>query len=473
MPRFFDWLDKSLPSDEVRRLIEILKSDNVEVTTEYAIPLIFANNIQDLESVEGIIVDDVMIFGASINRVCFQWFSFFEESPYVLALFRSEKAVLSSRFESDFTLNMERHTISQLHEDIKHISKNILSTSLPIDIEYPLIHINLPYEEVKDFIIGKIPSNWIRYTVKSGLIDNPLESFSVVLDDADNAGFSNDFAKFRLFDKGSECCLEIIAPNSIKVFDLFNEKLFSGDNEEDYKYYDAAWLEVFKSIQICHDHFDVTKEKNRNKGFTRMYVNESITYTLVEWAEYLYSLSTFVKNIDYFIPQHATFRASKEDISLVLGKEFAGRIDSVIANIIKYKELFDTDLPQVACQDYVNPKDMREMYLGKISSALKSDASVEGNLDKLFTLSHFSGDIFEILSKKDNVAHHCFGESYESLLNRLKIHHHSDNALLEKINRWIDQRIDESRIAPKFEIVLGSDNMQHFRRFFLTGSNKI
>ena len=77
------------------------------------------------------------------------------------------------------------------------------------------------------------------------------------------------------------------------------------------------------------------------------------------------------------------------------------------------------------------------------------------------------------MSKKKLTGHHCIGESFESLIQRIGYKHPEDNELFKKINHWVDIKIDECKLAPKYEIVIGSDNQRYFRRFFLCGSNKI
>ena len=67
MPRFFDWLQKSvkkqtIKSPQVVELCKLLSSEEVEVTTEYAIPLILGGYSEfPKDKIAGIIADDVII----------------------------------------------------------------------------------------------------------------------------------------------------------------------------------------------------------------------------------------------------------------------------------------------------------------------------------------------------------------------------------------------------------------------------
>lgn len=474
MPRFFDWLAKSIPSTEVRLLLDVIKKEEVEITTEYAIPLIFEESERKNVKVAGIIADDVIIFGATANKVGSIWKAFFQEYPYLLALYRSNQANLIISLENDYSIKMKRTTLTQLKDIIGYISEKILSSSLPVDMEYPLIHLNKPYLEVKNYIMSNIPSNWIKYTVKSQMIENASESLSIVLEDSKKDGYTNDFAKIRLFDKGKDCCLEIIAPSAIKLTDLYSSQLFSRESDDNAVNYNSAWQSIFisygKDLESLKSRWKTTEKDNRTDESA---VYSSFISLLIVWAEYLYSLAAFVKNYDLIVPTDSSCKIDSNDLNLILGKSKALNIKSHLDEIITKKSFIVTYFSQAALPDYVNPRQMRDLYLKNVASALKPGTSVNSNLDLLFNVSHFSSLIISLISKRDRFGHHCFGETYESILHRLNLYHYDDSNVLAKVNEWIDLRIDESRIAPKYEIVMGSDNTPYFRRFFLAGSNKL
>ncbi len=471
MPRFFDWLQKSVDQKEinsakVRRLCGLLTSEGVEITTEYAIPLLFADSKKKSEEkIAGIITDDVIIFGATLQRVSMQWWALSGEIPYIIAVFRGDNSAIPSIPVSDATTGMPLMTNDELISTIDIISKNIHAASLPIDMEYPLIYSDVAFEEIKTYITKNCTPEWIYYDVKSKSYDDKSASFTVILSDGKANGYTNDHAKIRLFKKPSGCCLEMIAPSYISVSKLKDKDLFkfeeAGNNE-----YENVWKVIFNALNI---------EKVEKDSFLKTIKNDlidsAILSTLIIWAEYLYCLSVFVKNRNKFFPDVSGCNVHKEDLALILGEKMADTVYVAISDIIKENKSLNPKLENATIQEYVNPEDLKDQYLREIAARIKVDVPVEVNLDALYGISHFSSDVFKSIFQKNILGHHCIGELVESLTHRIEHKHPKEPDLFLEINKWVDTRIDECRIAPKYEIVAGSDNKRYFRRFLLCGSN--
>lgn len=62
-------------------------------------------------------------------------------------------------------------------------------------------------------------------------------------------------------------------------------------------------------------------------------------------------------------------------------------------------------------------------------------------------VSHYSGDILTKVPVRSFLSHHCFGETYDSLINLLNGYNDDDPDKLMNIHKWIDMRIDESNIS--------------------------
>lgn len=475
MPRFFDWLQKAVEDQTIKLpnvvdLCKLLRSDGVEITTEYAIPLIFGGYSKShKDQLAGIIADDVIIWGATLQRISMQWWAFSGEVPYVIALFRGMNSVIVSILESNSTITMPSLGNEELEEALDIISRKIHSTSLPIDIEYPLIYSNASYEIVKEYIIKNCPPEWISYEVKSESYKDLSESTSVLLLNCKTDGYTNDHAKIRLFKKATGCCIEMIAPSYVNVLKLKDRKLFDGGDDANNNLYTKAWQSVFDVLHIGKD--------DGNNLFTTIVqndqMNQAIFSLLIIWAEYLYCLSVFTKNCHFFFPKETFFNIHEDDLAIILGKNIANIVFDEITSIITKKIIYKPAFEPITLQEYVNPEELRDIYLRRLATELKDEASVDENLDTLYKISHFSSDIYRSMSKKKLTGHHCIGESFESLIQRIGYKHPEDNELFKKINHWVDIKIDECKLAPKYEIVIGSDNQRYFRRFFLCGSNKI
>lgn len=317
MPRFFDWLEKEVSTPEVNRLLKDLKSNDVEIITEYAVPLILDNHPVDDIRPGGIIADDAIIFGATANKVAMQWLSLSGEVPILSALFRSDRGIISKTFESEYSIGMSRMSFDNLSKNMTEISRNIIASSLPVDMEYPIIHIRKSYEEVKDFIKKSIPSEWRSYTVESSVNEISNESFTVLLGDGVNDGYTNDFAKVRLFKQKDECCIEIISPTTIRVDSLYDSKLFLNRTKPD-DAYNELWKYVHDKLFATNDSIE-KYSKDDTTSLSRN-ANHALLSTLTIWAEYLISFSTFIRYKKYLLPDANDMHIDETDLRLILGE---------------------------------------------------------------------------------------------------------------------------------------------------------
>lgn len=477
MPRFLDWLEKEMHTPEVRTLFEDIRKNDVEVTTEYAIPLILGNNPNDDTTPGGIIADDAIIFGATANQVAMQWLALSGEVPILSALFRSDRGIISKTLESEYSIGMSRISFDNLSRYMNEISKNIMSSSLPVDMEYPIIHLHKSYDEVKEFINKSIPPEWRRYIVKSSLNENSNESYTVLLEDCDEEGYTNDFAKIRLFKRTDECCIEIISPMSLRVNSLFGTDLFlNSDNPDDA--YNELWRYVYNKVFPVNEPIENYNEDNAT-SLSRI-ANHARRSTLIIWAEYLISFSTFIRYKQYLLPEANDMYIDEADLRLILGGTSAKYIIKRLRSINYTCHLNTNQSTGVAFEGYyTSSPELRQIYLREIAKSLNHDMSLHDNLNALFMVSHYSGDILTKVPVHNFFSHHCFGESYDSLISLLNGYNDKENGdkdektdKLTQIHQWIDMRIDESRISPKYAIVAGSDKCLYVRRFFLCGSNR-
>lgn len=490
MPRFFDWLEKKMPIPEVKELFQKMKEKDVEVITEYAVPLILDNH-QNYDTIipGSIIADDAIIFGATANTVAMQWLALSGEIPVLSALFRSDRGVISKTLESEYSIGMSRMSFQTLAKNLNEISKHIMSSALPVDMEYPIIHIRKSFEEVKKFIEESIPSTWKSYSVKSSINEFTNESFSVLLGEHDNLlehindSHRNDFSKIRLFKHNDECCMEIISPKSIRVDSLFDKDMFLNNENTDDEYNDL-WQHVFNKVFLINEPVENCNDDNEISLFR--IANHARRSTLIIWAQYLISFSTFIQYKQYLIPEVYDMYIDEADLRLILGGDSANYAIKRLCSINYTCHLNTNKYAGVVFEEYyTSSPELRQLYLREIAKSLNPDVSLHDNLDALFMVSHYSGDILTKVPIHNYFSHHCFGESYDSLMNILERYNNEENEKkdnkenkdkktdkIAKIHQWIDMRIDESRISPKYALVTGSDKYLYVRRFFLCGSNR-
>lgn len=469
MPRFLEWLFKEEPFESARELKRIVDSGEVELITEYAIPLInFKKEDSSAQNLAGIIVDDALIYGSTANRVCMEWIAASGEYPTISTPFRSSEACIPDVFESPASRLAITLPFDDLKKALRLISEKIAKTALPVDMEYPIIKVAVPYESVKAHVISSIPSDWRYYDVESSLYNEFVKpSFSIIIPDSFQSSESHDFVKFRIFDKGPETLIEIIAPQTINLQSLAEDgSLF---NESVYR---SIYEEIVTAI-VAPDRDETADERIPHDIMSSAYryLTHRKIQLLVVWINYLQSLSTFIDIYNRLVPDGAEAEISVEDIKLIIGKELAYEVMPGLNLIIRERICNRINSRRVALPTYVNPDDMREKYMTLVLNNIRPDNTIEENLERIFAASHYTTGLSREAAEMDRFGHSHFGETYESLVSFLNDYHYEDPDLLLRINRWIDMSIDECRVAPKYEFVRGSDGYWHSRRFFLCGSN--
>lgn len=464
MPRFFDWLRRRPEGIDVDGLLEILKNPSVELTTEYAIPLIFnPKSRTNRENTTGIIIDDVVISGSTSCTVALEWDAASGRMPDFSTIFRCREATLFPALERDLPLDVPRMGYLQIIPYLKEISVRLIMSSLPIDIEYPIIHVQAPYGNLKRFIEEKCP-DWKTYTVKSDLSDKVQESFTILLEDEKSHNYTNDFAKARLFPHDEESRLEIIAPNALCISnpdDYFN---FS-DNE-----YIQLWSDVWHLIMESSVAPRLeSSTASVSESTLSVFFGQRKIMSLIVWTNYLMSLSSFIRNRRLLLPETVNVSVSVNDLSLILGSEVASDIVGRVNALIQRGIASESKRTRVTLPSYAISPELRKIYFQKVVEALKPEDDIASNLDSIFKITHFNGELKTV--RGIGTSHNCVGESYESLMAHLLNFYYDDPEREVKVHRWMDQRIDESRITPKYEPVVGSDNKVYYRRFFFTGTN--
>lgn len=468
MPRFFHWL-KFQDSEEIRPLLDILKDENVILISEYAIPILYAFSSEDEKArMEAIVVDDAIIFGLTINRVCLEWLGYTGKKPGISALVRLDGDSLFPALEDSWTANIPRQPLDILCNTIEEISQKLLSGSLPIDMEFPLIWASKSFEDLKNEIEGSDLEGVNYYSVFSGNENNTKESFSILFDRSRFWPNNNDFAKIRLFPKNDKTLIETIVPNEIGRYQLSDMKFFS---EEDYNFlWNLVQVSVTKGSFIENHPEGVL---GFNKDMLTYCVYTSNFSTLAVWLNYLVSLAFFVRNLDTILLADVSLTVKREDVLLLLGDIQAEKVTAELNKIINQAITAGNAVVDVVLPNYTSPESIKEQYDRWVATVVTPDKSIESNLDEIYKISHFTGPFNRDESFPSMIGHHTIGESFESLSQKLYKFFFEDDTMEMKVHEWIDRRIDECRVAPKYELVTGSDGKKYYRRFFLAGSNPI
>lgn len=474
MPRFFNWLFKTMPVPEISELKHTIDSNNVNIVTEYVIPLLLADiSEEERGSTEVIVVDDALIYGTTARQVLLEWIGGTGKYANLSSLFCSSEAInqdLNIFVNNDDDTSLFARGFKEIEEAFNLISARIWATSLPVDIEYPLLHIDRPYEEIKSYIQS---INNLCYEVSSSMDSDIRESYSVIFETEYREGYNNDFCKIRLFPKeeGKKCLIEVIAPNAISVDDLKKHDLFVNST------YAKAWQLILTKITASTGKQFTGEIEDWIGKLGEVYFKKRGLSTLALWANYLYSLSSWGRIrseiLTSDLPSDIRLSVEAKDLTLLLGNEVTSEVINVLQTIIDSSVSSFTCHPIVTLPIYIKPESLKERYNREILENMQPENTVYDNLEAIFLVSAFTNTISFELSREERhkFGHHHFGETYESLTSYLRDYHYDDPNITIEIHSWIDRAIDENRVAPKYEIVTGSDKREYFRRFFLCGSN--
>lgn len=460
MPRLLECMRMCIASRAVRTLFSHLDSPRVYLMTEYGIlPFAAKRDESQLLNVKGIIIDDAIIRGTTVNRVGMEWFAVTGEFPKIHSIYRLgwERII---KFLQDYEITAPEISYDEFNSREEEISSLIERIALPLDMEYPLIYLNCPYEDIKRHILNRIPANWARYTVGDG---EDRESFSVVLEDEKLGLYTNDFAKVRLFkSRTGKSVLEVIAPQSFEMQDFLSSPMFQNPI---YSLLCAVVVQTLASVS------QIPVEDTRLRDVAKSISMQRNAKTIVVWVNYLLSLACMIRNYDKFIPKDVLPHIKESDLAMIIGSELSHEWTGTLNDIILDKLKSDRKASLVAVPSIYRLPQNKDAHQLAVTAAMHPDYNVMENLDAIMGVSHYSQPLAKLAGENTLFSHSQYGETIDSLRRLLMRFHTPGPDLDREIHRWLDARVDSGCIVPRYEFVKGSDGNTYARRFFMTGTD--
>lgn len=463
MPRFLCWFKNHFhlfsQNPDSKNIL-----DNVELTTELAIPFIFTE--RSLEKIEFIILDDIIIHGTSLTSVADELFFLSQRKPRMSCIVRLDKAKSPNNIPlSDFD-NIPVVSEEEANKFSDCLSKIVSDNQLPIDMEFPVFKIR------KQGLTGNEISNIIEKFLQSEEHKNYISKiyptgngrFAIDFKHKANVGLNVDFAKVRFFRKESKV-----------VFEVINPLVFSGDDIRStsskifpHEFYQAIWERTTIKIRV------LLREGTVNQNLIPDSVKDNFTRSLAVWVNYLYSVSSLAKNIDNIIPKDLLnyIALSTYDLSLILGKGMSDIAVPMIKTLIvtkdycvSLKDSVSGALSWFAPDSFYNDI----LALKRMSAIIKEKA--ENVYEGIFKFQHYSNPKFS--NRYRAFERLFFGETFDSLLEALYPgFDEKDNTI--PLRAWIDENIDEGYIVPKYERQRSvSGEITYWRRYFHAGIRKL
>lgn len=475
MPRLLNW---------IRRIKDFKLNSNYTLVTEHAIPFCLHEN----PDAEIKIIDDALYFGSTMDNVTqnIAWCTGKEKiEVYPILRANANKKLFYAKFED---------SIKEINElDLPYFTtltvKNILSLGKPMDVEYPILTFKRETRQetgnrdnwtglLKDCFNGKQV-----YKIEHEIYDEKIHqykknvNYTVLLNDAGNnnrSRYDSDFSKLRIYATKDTIRIVSYAPLSINEADLVeSSKLFE---KTDFK---ELWnLVVSKASKVSDSILDFGHVILRD--LRRQEYEISRLKSLVIWANYLSSYSMLLMYKESIIKfMHSIgFRSlpeiNEEELCYLLGPQLVSEVKEEL-ELLYIRSMGGPIKTQVYDYNLLPqnniPFDCEEEYYERNHQSWSKCKFVSQALSAMFTNQHFCIGMSDSKSDIDRYRKLHFGVSYASIYSDLMSYFRYDEKLLPDIHHWIDRKIDEGCIAPKYERVALGDRYV-WRRMFRAGENE-
>ena len=477
------------------KLARLFRNDDASpiVITEHAIP--FFLNGKSYRDTEVIILDDLIIFGDTVESIGENVFYLTGIKAKIIAMAASENSNLEFKW-SDIVYptkgSIDILTDKSIPAFTAKNSWDIVSLRRSIDLEHSIIKFKfessdlyhnssneLSYSYLRESLLKAAKDHFkdeIVYAVSHTLPENgeQVESVTIAFTGKSKRLINNDFNKIRFF-IGKDC-IHIVsyAPNMWGEIDLTDGELLRFNTQG----LNSCWEKVKKAdenIKIPKlEHVEGIWELLLKNGFE---LRRELSKTI--FANYLMSFQNFLLfKEDLLDILKKAFGYIKcigidiYDLSLLMGEDLASQLfDELNNEILKepIRPIFYFFRDEEGSLDKpLIPVDFEQSYEKDKLVAINLSSSVPIALSSIFFLLWKKFGLINNRQKEDRIR---VGESFDSLYLSLSKFYH-DKSLKENLYRWIDSRIDLGVVIPKYEYFIDKLGFRIWRRYFRAGERE-
>lgn len=472
MPRFIDWFrEYYAPVFLPEANIDFFES--LELTTEIAIPFIFSS--RDCSDCDFIIIDDLIIRGTTLAMTSNLLYALTGRIPRVSCIAMREDVkvrpkVILEDFEHIPVIQQDR-----LDKFADQVSAIVETSELPVDMEFPVFTISTGFTVEAPEEVFRDVYWWVKdfFKERCYYVGNRHNRFSVDLSISLTAGNNTDFSKVRFFlgDNNGltfEVFSPMILPERLLTSDGYSPFSNSLKSNDPTGRVERLWRATTEKIH--HNLLFVVNPENLS--VTPSVLRQEIVRSLAVWANYIFSLMTFIRNRVTLIPEEYidSVKLSVRDLSLLLGRNMAASVEGYIQDMIdegvyvlSVREK-DEDVPWNLC-----PPAMEEMMEANKITSLLGGGSPEGVAERIFRFMHYTNPNLRRWSERSSEwRKNTFGETYFSLQDAL-YPVYANKEYWKDLRSWVDSQIDAGRIVPKYNDVETTGDEVYWRRFFHAG----
>lgn len=456
--------------------------DYISVITEHAIPFeLYGATAIDTEV---IILDDLIVFGDTVETVTDNVYFLTGIKPKIIAIAASDRARLKSRRATYLYPDLEKNSEVILPNDriaafTAQQSYNILSLRRSIDLEHTILNktfIKGIGGSGKDYVekLKKLFIDSSVYEISHTLPNYAKEkaiSISICSPEGSIDRLSNDFSKHRVYFQDCAITITSISPNIWKEGLLHDTQV-----EFDNPIFNSIWKKVCNRLNALVSSPLKDQDELTMKVLSSDYAMR-VEHSAVVMANYLMSYSSVlhVKSKFESVFQEmgsADFTLCGDDVQLLVGKTFAKELlpillDAMQAENTQHRQFSETITTEKRNQPLI-PTDRFESYQTGVFRDVYLSYSLHSALSLIFNRLWRDFGMINCDRREDRIP---VGESFDSLRKALSLFYPADN-LMEEINKWIDINIDLGVVVPKYEYFYDNLGRRIWRRFFRTGERE-
>lgn len=481
MPRLIEMVNRLFPEGDLK---------DFQFFSEHTLPYILSNFKPADQRI--VIADDAMYYGSTINRI----------SGYIHAI-TGQKPHVCPVVVSEVVGNLDYAEVCKTEDQIIHVENIPFLTTLnaewiirlcrPIDVEFPILHFDLPSDQNNENKGGKLlnllsdqfddcdvyPIEHIVYDEEGERI--PVRSYNVLPQkDSRYDRWNKDFCKIRFF----------ISDNKIQVVSFAPGILPENVLDDSYPLFtDTRIQQLWEDVRSAKvgtwpDELPEAIENDLLVDVIENAYKKQCVRSKILWVNYLASFlyllerkEAIVKAISEVFGRETANnpKITEEDTRLLLPegkvKDIAKKLTDYFKEGRKDNSSFYGLHSAVLANQELAPEEYEYAYSKTLSRNLMRCRNADEALSVFFSSQHFfinNGRLSnDALQRTQRLG---FGITYTALENKLAFPVGIKD-LWKNIHQWIDKNIDEGTVKPKYERVK-VEGKEYWLRMFRAGENE-
>lgn len=455
----------------------------VTIVTEHALPFELQNKTPD--DTEVFIVDDLMIFGDTVETVAECIYFMTKIKPKVIAMAASKNANYDSVLYNVVYPDIHaRLSCDKIAAFTARNSRDMLKLQKPIDIEHTILHLErtATSEERSDLLQKfkeEFPDDRVFF-ISHAVAGETVKADSITVSFSNSTEtVNNDFSKIRIFFEDNAIKIVSYAPNiwtdDYLALDALPYNTIAGKE---------SWKTFKNKISINYSSLNF-KPKSLTEFRTLLSFESRIDLTTVEFANFILSFENIllhldrIKSVFYQVFGDIECNIYWDDAKYLFGHDFINLIKSDFedeytkgSSAIETITKWDIQIEDSEKNELLIPDDKTDAFLQYELISIIKCIGLEHSLSLIFTYlqSEFgiSPDDKNMLYREDRIR---AGVTFDHLTKVFSSEYKNVDVRLA-VEKWIDSRIDLGVVVPKYDKYTDWRGRSNWRRYFHAGERE-